>query len=329
MRLRNRFGGSTLALILGAVALLSIFQEPQGSTWLAGLVMCIGASLYRSAKRTTLGLVPANPLRTIVELGGVLAIILLVGLQRNVVERLELDPVPNLFIPVWALAAFAVAKFGRGVDDPKHATVPVEPHGASATNASRASNTEPEPTNRSHTSGSGWWRGWRRLAIVLLVLVSLGTWLWLGKWANDNENVLIGPHLHPVAAGLYRPFQASLPTDWCRLAASPAFVGMSVDEQRRVAGRFFDAELADLSKQVYIDVTRFRALFIRASVEGPIDRDQHGPYRNMWAFGLPPSDHGRRILQAAVLAVPVTALILLPVFLLSTGVRWVLAGFRG
>lgn len=111
MTLKRRFWGSTIALVFGVIALLSIATAPGSGTWLGGFVMVVGALIYRSAKRAKLGLASASMLRSGVETAGVLAIVASIGLQSQLLDRMYSDPVPNLIIPIWALAAYAVARF--------------------------------------------------------------------------------------------------------------------------------------------------------------------------------------------------------------------------
>ena len=109
----KRFLGSTLAIVLGILAVLSfpaaVQDESSGTGGVAGLIMILGAVAYRSRKRRLLGLLPATLARKIREALALVAILLGVGLQRDLGALLAADPVPNLIAPLWALIAYFCA----------------------------------------------------------------------------------------------------------------------------------------------------------------------------------------------------------------------------
>ena len=80
-----------------------------GTGGIAGLIMILGAVAYRSRKRRLLGLLPATLARKIREALALVAILLGVGLQRDLGALLAADPVPNLIAPLWALIAYFCA----------------------------------------------------------------------------------------------------------------------------------------------------------------------------------------------------------------------------
>lgn len=112
MKIKPRLWGSTAALVVGVLAIIGGLSASQGSTVIAGLVMVIGSLCYRSAKRASLGVVAKSTGRQIAELFGVVLILAIIGLQRNLLDLMYTDPFPNLIIPLWTFVAYAVAKLG-------------------------------------------------------------------------------------------------------------------------------------------------------------------------------------------------------------------------
>lgn len=110
MVLKPRFWGSTAALAIGCLSIVAGLANLSFSNLIAGTVSVIGSLIYRSAKKTKLGLVTSSVTRKLTEGIGVALIIGIVGLQRDLLELVYYDPVPNLFIPVFALLAYGIAK---------------------------------------------------------------------------------------------------------------------------------------------------------------------------------------------------------------------------
>lgn len=106
--------GSMLTLILGILEVGVGVQKPHGVSaayiWalLLGLVMIIGALIYRSAKIRRMS-PDRKPLRLCLELVGVAAILFLWFAPGSLKQRFVEDPVPNLIGPIWALTAYAIA----------------------------------------------------------------------------------------------------------------------------------------------------------------------------------------------------------------------------
>lgn len=124
MRLRPSFWGSWIALILGVGSLVASLTsgETQGSAALAGVVAILGATAYRSAKKTALGMVNRSTLRSALEFLALTIIVCAVALQRDLVDRMYSDPVPNLVLPAWAVLAYVAAKTGTARDQQRLAT---------------------------------------------------------------------------------------------------------------------------------------------------------------------------------------------------------------
>jgi len=98
--------GSTIAIALGALSVFAGLGQQQISLANAGFIMLIGAYAYRSAKKRSLGEVPNTKIRTLIELAGMFVIVLLIVLQNNLKHLIETDPVPNVIVPIWAIAAY-------------------------------------------------------------------------------------------------------------------------------------------------------------------------------------------------------------------------------
>ena len=108
----RRFLGSTVALVLGILHFLSVpaaLQEGRDISLVAGPVMFLGAVAYRSRKRRLLRLASAVQARKISEALALLAILLVVGLQRDLGALMVVDPFPNLVLPLWAVIAYSCA----------------------------------------------------------------------------------------------------------------------------------------------------------------------------------------------------------------------------
>ena len=101
----KKYTGSTIALILG------FFYFADGLTNLtagliAGPIIILGALAYRSGKKRMLGEVNNSALRKVLEVIAICLIAALILLQNNLKELIQTDPVPNLFIPLWAVIAY-------------------------------------------------------------------------------------------------------------------------------------------------------------------------------------------------------------------------------
>jgi len=100
--------GSTIAMVLGVLVLITGLTQPNASYSNAGFIMLIGAFAYRSAKKRALGEVKDTNIRKAIELAGMVIIIFLIALQNNLMYLLYTDPVPNLIIPLWAIVAYLI-----------------------------------------------------------------------------------------------------------------------------------------------------------------------------------------------------------------------------
>ena len=111
MKLGPNFRGSVVALVFGALLILSALSRGAPSKAIPGVVTILGALAYRSAKRTKLGLATATPYRTALESLAIVAILALALLGRDV-----LPPVPNLIFTAWAILAYLSAKNWNRID---------------------------------------------------------------------------------------------------------------------------------------------------------------------------------------------------------------------
>ena len=109
--------GSTLALIVGVLSILSGLTKP-GGILIMGMVIVLGALAYRSVKKRKLGEVSSTQSRAIYEASAIVVALLAVLLQNNVVYLIQTDPVPNLIVPIWVLVAYVAVLIWK----PKNST---------------------------------------------------------------------------------------------------------------------------------------------------------------------------------------------------------------
>jgi hypothetical protein len=98
--LDRRFVGSTVALILGLLFLITAASRGQDAVpqILSGVGVIVGALAFRSLKRRRLGLCDDSIGRRVAEGAALVSIVALVLLQSNVLAR-NREPVPNHLIP--------------------------------------------------------------------------------------------------------------------------------------------------------------------------------------------------------------------------------------
>jgi hypothetical protein len=108
MKLRANFRGSTLSLVVGLLMIVSGITKARISDILVGLVPVIGGVIYKSAKKTRLGLVGSSRIRSALEGLGIIAII---GLLGRLALRYN-GSTWTIIIPLWALVVYAVARLG-------------------------------------------------------------------------------------------------------------------------------------------------------------------------------------------------------------------------
>ena len=111
-----RFLGSTLTLVLGAMYFLGgVGRIAEGVNSMnnagpvVGPMMFLGALAYRSRKRRRLGLRRASVLRWSLEMLTLCSIVAVWLLQQDLKWLIATDPVPNLLIPLWIIAAYFCA----------------------------------------------------------------------------------------------------------------------------------------------------------------------------------------------------------------------------
>ena len=115
----TRHLGSTLALVVGSLALLSginrVVENPNGnvfepgsSMFQAGVVMIFGALVYRSAKKRRMGEAKSTFTRQFLEIAFLVIILLVILMQNNLKYLIATDPIPNAVIPIWAIVAYLV-----------------------------------------------------------------------------------------------------------------------------------------------------------------------------------------------------------------------------
>jgi hypothetical protein len=115
--MKRKFIGSTIALILGIIFLVSsISQIAIGKARadpLVGEVMILGSLAYRSLKKRRLGIVKSTYYRKVFETLALILILALVILQRDFKMRLINDPLANFLIPFWAFIAYGIFFFKK------------------------------------------------------------------------------------------------------------------------------------------------------------------------------------------------------------------------
>jgi hypothetical protein len=110
----RRHFGSSVSLLLGWISVVGGMSQmahhsdnPSGSTlFIAGVVMILGALAYRSAKKRRLGEVKSTLMRLCFEIGLLVLICAVIGLQSDLKYLIATDPVPNVIIPLWAIVAY-------------------------------------------------------------------------------------------------------------------------------------------------------------------------------------------------------------------------------
>jgi hypothetical protein len=107
--MRKRFISSTVALVLGVVALGSGLSSRDYGTLISGLIIILGSLAYKSRKKRLLGLAPTSRIRVALEIGALIAICGLILFQRDLADQLYTEPFQNIIIPGWALVAYALA----------------------------------------------------------------------------------------------------------------------------------------------------------------------------------------------------------------------------
>jgi len=103
--------GSTIALILGALAFISgITNIEKGSNLIiGGPIIILGALAYRSAKKRKLGEVRDSLLREVLEIAAIGIITAAIVFQKGDLKFLIAnDPLTNLIIPLWAIIAYSI-----------------------------------------------------------------------------------------------------------------------------------------------------------------------------------------------------------------------------
>jgi hypothetical protein len=93
----RRFVGSTVALILGSLFLMTAASRGQDAVpqVVSGVGVIVGALAFRSLKRRRLGLCDNSIGRRVAEGIALVAIVALLVLQSNAFARMSREPAPN------------------------------------------------------------------------------------------------------------------------------------------------------------------------------------------------------------------------------------------
>ena len=112
-----RFLGSTLAIASGILYFVGSISRVQEGGDAAGLVagpmIVLGALAYRSRKRRLLGLRKTTSVRKGLEVLALVSILAALLLQNDIWLLITTDPVPNLVVPLWTIAAYFCAGIRR------------------------------------------------------------------------------------------------------------------------------------------------------------------------------------------------------------------------
>ena len=104
--------GSTIALVVGAISLVSGFARPDSlDNTIVGSMIILGAVAYRSAKQRLLGEVKSTPTRRILEALPILIIILSLIAINDLTGLIATNPVGFFLVPAWAIVAFSLVAF--------------------------------------------------------------------------------------------------------------------------------------------------------------------------------------------------------------------------
>lgn len=121
--------GSTIALVCGWLSIISVlgnYANPgasvNGTSVVTGIVILLGASAYRSAKRRSLGERSQSITRKSLEIFSIIVCCLLVVMRNDYLFYAENDPFPHVFIPLWVLIAYMTAILRRPRETGKDST---------------------------------------------------------------------------------------------------------------------------------------------------------------------------------------------------------------
>jgi hypothetical protein len=112
--------GSTIALVLGAIALLGGLASAYrgrgtgaGDLIISAPIIILGALAYRSAKKRMLGQVASTKIRMAAEALAMLIVVVMVLSLNDLRTLLITQPVHYAIIPAWAIIAYLFVAFRR------------------------------------------------------------------------------------------------------------------------------------------------------------------------------------------------------------------------
>jgi parvulin-like peptidyl-prolyl isomerase len=97
------------AILIFASGIQAVLANSSGGQLLTGEVILLSAIACRSANKRRLKEVSNSTLRKVIEAFLILVLILLVVLQNDLAVRIEIDPAPNLIIPIICFMFYALA----------------------------------------------------------------------------------------------------------------------------------------------------------------------------------------------------------------------------
>ena len=110
--------GSSLALVIGVLSIVSFFSQASKNTTntymlTTGFVIIFGALAYRSAKKRKYNESKRPRLNFILELIAMAVIILLIVMQKNLLDLMYFHPVHYLKIPLWTIIAYLIILYKK------------------------------------------------------------------------------------------------------------------------------------------------------------------------------------------------------------------------
>ncbi|MCK4785506.1 MAG: hypothetical protein KAV87_17265 [Desulfobacteraceae bacterium] len=131
---KQKFIGSTIALVLGWLCLVrglalvasqQLSQEMRSTEHailVAGLIMILGSTAYRSAIRRKYGVKPDSTASIILEFLLLVICLLAVLLQRDLTDRIYNHPIFLVVVPIWVFIAYTIAFFKKSIKSEQPAT---------------------------------------------------------------------------------------------------------------------------------------------------------------------------------------------------------------
>jgi len=121
--IREKHYGSTIGIICGVISLLAFCNvagkdiPPTIDFLELGFIIIFGALAYRSAKKRKLNKADNPKLSLVLEIIAIVLVISLVGSHRNILDKMEKQPVVYLIAPLWVIIAYLIISFSSGSNE--------------------------------------------------------------------------------------------------------------------------------------------------------------------------------------------------------------------